>query len=296
MRIGIGLPAAVPGADMTTLGQWAAEGERAGFASAGVIDRLVYENLDPLIALAAAAARTREIELFTTVLSVGWRNNPILLAKQMASVERISGGRLTAGVGMGGWPEDFIASEAPPSAKAAAWESTLAAMRRVWAGEISGQGGPMLELPRGRPALLFGGLVPAAYKRAAMHGQGWVAPLFGLSVLQEGAAYVRAAWAEAGRPGQPRIVTGRYFSLNDDADAVADEYIRHYYGGGFFAWARADTLTSAEQMRAELTALRAAGTTDVLLYPASGELDQVGLLADALQEAGFPPTQSDGSE
>jgi alkanesulfonate monooxygenase SsuD/methylene tetrahydromethanopterin reductase-like flavin-dependent oxidoreductase (luciferase family) len=103
MRIGIGLPSAVPGTDMTTLGQWAADSERAGFAAVGVIDRLVYDNLDPLTALAAAAACTEQIDLLTTVLSVGWRNNPILLAKQMASVEQISGGRLTAGLGLGGW-------------------------------------------------------------------------------------------------------------------------------------------------------------------------------------------------
>jgi hypothetical protein len=53
MRIGIGLPAAVPGVDATVIGTWAAASERAGFASVGVIDRLVYDNLDPLVALAA---------------------------------------------------------------------------------------------------------------------------------------------------------------------------------------------------------------------------------------------------
>jgi alkanesulfonate monooxygenase SsuD/methylene tetrahydromethanopterin reductase-like flavin-dependent oxidoreductase (luciferase family) len=292
MRIGIGLPAAVPGIDMTTLGHWAADSECAGFAAVGVIDRLVYNNLDPLTALAVAAARTERVELLTTVLSVGWRNNPILLAKQMASVEQISGGRLTAGLGLGGWPEDFTASRVPLAGQAALWESTLTAMRQVWAGKVSGRGGPMPELPEGRPALLFGGLVPAAHRRAATHGQGWVAPLFGLSVLQEGAAAVQKAWAEAGRPGRPRIVTGRYFSLGDGADAVADEYIHHYYGDEFFAPARADTLTTTEQLRAELAALQAAGTTDVVLYPASGGLEQVGLLAEAVQETGFLPARN----
>jgi hypothetical protein len=107
MRIGIGLPAAVPGTDMTTLGRWAAESERAGFAAVGVIDRLVYANLDPLIALAVAAGRTERVDLVTTVLSIGWRNNPILVAKQMASLDLVSGGRLLAGLGLGGWPEDY---------------------------------------------------------------------------------------------------------------------------------------------------------------------------------------------
>lgn len=296
MRIGIGLPAAVPGADMTTLGQWAADSERAGFDAVGVIDRLVYDNLEPLVALAVAAARTQRAELLTTVLNVGWRRNPVLLAKQLASVEQVSGGRLTAGLGLGGWPDDYAASQAPQTGGAALWESSLAAMRAAWAGRTGGQGGPMTQLPEGRPALLFGGLVPGAYQRAATHGQGWVAPLFGLPVLREGAVAVRRAWEQAGRSGQPRIVTGRYFSLGDDADAVADHYIRHYYGDEYFPFARADTLTTATRLRAELEALEAAGTTDVILYPASAALEQIDLLAEAVRAAGFPAAAQGGED
>jgi alkanesulfonate monooxygenase SsuD/methylene tetrahydromethanopterin reductase-like flavin-dependent oxidoreductase (luciferase family) len=282
MNVGIGLPAAVPEVDATTIGDWAAEAELAGFASVGVIDRLVYDNLEPLTALAAAAARTERIELLTTVLTVGWRANPVLLAKQMASVDLLSGGRLTAGLGLGGWPDDFVASEVSNSGKGARFEHALATLHRVWRGELEGQGGPTRRMPKGRPALLFGGSVPAAYTRAATQGQGWVAPLFGLQMLEDGAAEVRRAWADAGRTGQPRIVTGRYFSLGRDADSVADEYIRHYYGDEYFPAARADTLTSAEQVARELERLAAAGVTDLVLYPSSAELDQVELLAEAV--------------
>jgi alkanesulfonate monooxygenase SsuD/methylene tetrahydromethanopterin reductase-like flavin-dependent oxidoreductase (luciferase family) len=292
MRIGIGLPAAVPGTDMTTLGEWAGASERAGFEAVGVIDRLVYDNLEPLVALAVAAASTHRVELLTTVLDVGWRNNPVLLATQLASVEQVSGGRLTAGLGLGGWPDDYAAGQAPQRGGAALWEALLATFRSVWAGKTGGQGGATTELPAGRPALLFGGLVPNAHRRAATHGQGWVAPLFGLDVLRDGAAAVRRAWEEAGRKGRPRIVTGRYVCLGEDADAVADEYIRHYYGDAYFPAARADSVTSAEHLRAELEALAEAGATDVLLYPASGALDQIELLAEAAGGAGFPRTTS----
>lgn len=285
MNVGIGLPAAVPEVDATTIGDWAAEAERAGFASVGVIDRLVYDNLEPLTALAAAAARTVEVELLTTVLSVGWRANAVLLAKQMASVDLLSGGRLTAGLGLGGWPEDFAASDVPESGKGARLEQTLTTMRKVWAGELEGQGGPTRPLAEGRPVLLFGGLVPAAYTRAATEGQGWVAPLFGLATLEDGAAAVRTAWAEAGRGGRPRIATGRYFSLGRRAEAVADEYIRHYYGDEYFAAARADTLTSPAHVAEEVGRLTAAGVTDLVLYPSSGAVDQVELLAEAVGRA-----------
>jgi hypothetical protein len=115
---------------------------------------------------------------------------------------------------------------------------------------------------------------------------GWVAPLFGLALLQAGAAAVGHAWSEVGRQGQPRIMTGRYFSLGPDAQEVADEYIHHYYGPDYFDVARADTLTGAEQTRGELLRLSEAGWAEVLLFPCSGDLAQVSLLANALRAAG----------
>lgn len=285
MRIGIGLPAAVPGVDATTIGAWAAQAERAGFASVGVVDRLVYDNLEPLTALAAAAACTERVELLTTVLNVGWRANPVLLAKQMASVDLLSGGRLTAGLGLGGWPEDFAASDVPTLGGGARLRHALATMRQAWAGELTGAGGPMRRLPEGRPALLFGGLVHAAYHRAATHGQGWVAPLMGRQMLEDGATAVHRAWQDAGRAGSPRIVTGRYFNLGNNADATADEYIHHYYGDAGYQIARADTLTSPKQIRDELDQLTQAGVSDVVLYPSSAELDQIERVAAVVADA-----------
>jgi alkanesulfonate monooxygenase SsuD/methylene tetrahydromethanopterin reductase-like flavin-dependent oxidoreductase (luciferase family) len=270
MRIGIGLPAAVPGVDATTIGTWAAEAERLGFESVGVIDRLVYDNLEPLTALAAAAARSERIELLTTVLNVGWRGNATLLAKQMASVNLLSGGRLTAGLGLGGWPADYAASEVPTAGGGARLDAAVTTMHDVWAAEA-------------QPTLLFGGLVPAAYRRAATRGDGWVAPLYGSAMLDAGASAVREEWTRAGRTGEPRIVTGRYFSLGPQADAVADEYIRHYYGNDYFPAARADTLTSPQQIQQELDRLTSAGTTDVVLYPSSGGVDQVQMLAEVVE-------------
>jgi alkanesulfonate monooxygenase SsuD/methylene tetrahydromethanopterin reductase-like flavin-dependent oxidoreductase (luciferase family) len=271
MRVGIGLPAAVPGTNMTVIGHWAAEAEHSGFESVGVIDRLIYDNLDPLTALAAAAACTTRVELISTLVNVCWRNNAVLLAKQLSSVDRLSGGRLTAGLGMGGWPADYEASEVPLAGRRAVFDSSLATMQRIW--HASGDG----------PRILLGGTVRTSLERAAAEpSEGWVAPLFDLALLRDGGAEVGRAWAEAGREGRPRIATGRYFCLGPDADETADEYIQHYYGTDFFQAARADTLTDVEHIHTELRGLAEAGCTDVLLFPCSGELDQVALLAEAL--------------
>jgi alkanesulfonate monooxygenase SsuD/methylene tetrahydromethanopterin reductase-like flavin-dependent oxidoreductase (luciferase family) len=267
MRVGIGLPAAVPDADMTLVGRWAAEAEQAGFASVGVIDRLVYDNLDPLTALAAAAGATSRIELVSTVVNVCWRDNAALLAKQLASVGRLSGGRLTAGLGMGGWPADYAASGVPLAGRGARFDAALGTLRDSW--QASGPA----------PRVLLGGTVPAAFARAARElSDGWVAPLFGDALLEQGAAAVRDAWAQAGRAGRPRIATGRYVALGADPDA----YLRHYYGDEFFPLARADTLTDAGTLRHALGRLEDAGCDDVVLFPCSGDLDQVEQFAEAV--------------
>ena len=274
MRIGIGLPAAVPGADMAHIGSFAARAEQAGFESVGVIDRLVYDNLDPLIALAAAAACTSRIRLISTVVNVNWRANPRLLAKQISSVVRVSGGRFTAGLGMGGWPADYEASDIALNGPGKRFAAALAVMDEAW--RSSGA----------RPSVALGGLAPAAIARsAAPVSEGWVAPLFGFEVLQQGIAAVRDAWARSGRAGLPRVITARYFSLGPQADAVADAYLEHYYGPEYFAPARSDTLTSAAGVRSELARLAGAGCTDVVLYPCSGDLDQVERLSQALRSA-----------
>jgi alkanesulfonate monooxygenase SsuD/methylene tetrahydromethanopterin reductase-like flavin-dependent oxidoreductase (luciferase family) len=278
MRVGIGLPAAVPDADMTQIGAWAAEAERAGFHSVGVIDRLVYDNLDPLTALSAAAACTSRVELVTTVVNVCWRNNPVVLAKQLSSVVRLSGGRLTAGLGMGGWPADYEASGVPLAGRAALFDRFLADMDGVW--RETGD----------RPTVLLAGAVRSSFVRAAGElSDGWVSPLFGLGMLVDGRDVVRRAWADGGRDGRPRIVTGRYFSLGERADEVAREYISHYYGSEFLDVALADTLTNAEQVQAELQRLSEAGCDDVLLFPCSGDVEQVSLLAEALRGDRHPP-------
>ncbi|MFI5266684.1 MAG: LLM class flavin-dependent oxidoreductase, partial [Chloroflexota bacterium] len=98
MEVGIGLPSTIPGVDPQAILEWARRGEARGFDALGVIDRLVYPNYDPLIALAAAAAVTSRIKLVTAILIMPYRTTAVM-AKQVASVDRLSGGRVVLGVG-----------------------------------------------------------------------------------------------------------------------------------------------------------------------------------------------------
>src|SRR5437899_3151852 len=106
MEIGIGLPNPVPGTPGRTLVEWPRRAEERGFSGLATIDRIAYPSYESLITLAAAAAVTERVGLVTNVL-LGPTRNPVLLAKEAASVDAISGGRLTLGVGVGGREDDF---------------------------------------------------------------------------------------------------------------------------------------------------------------------------------------------
>src|SRR5438874_4535926 len=109
MDIGIGLPNAVLGVDRRGTVEWAQRADAAGFSTLGTIDRIVYGNYESLISLAAAAAVTERIRLATDILIAPLRRSTALLAKQAATIDHLSGGRLVLGLAVGGRANDFEA-------------------------------------------------------------------------------------------------------------------------------------------------------------------------------------------
>jgi len=170
------LPTTIPGTEGRTLVDWARNAEEAGFSTLGTIGRLVYPNYEELIALSAAAAVTSRIRLTTAVLLAPLYTNAALLAKQAASLDRLSGGRLVLGLGLGGRDDDFAASGVNPGGRGRRLDEQLGLMKRVWAGEEFGYAGAIGPEPSrpGGPEVLVGGGAEASFRRVARFADGWI--------------------------------------------------------------------------------------------------------------------------
>src|SRR5712692_11468209 len=100
MQVGVGVPNTLSGVDRKLIIDWICKADAGPFASLGVFDRLAYNSLDSLAVLSAAAVLTHRVRLATTVL-IGPLRNTALLAKDAATIDVLSGGRLTLGLEIG---------------------------------------------------------------------------------------------------------------------------------------------------------------------------------------------------
>ena len=280
MDVGIGLPATIPGVSGQQIIEWARRAEGRGFSTLGTIDRVVYGNDEPLVTLAAAAAVTGTIKLATTVLLAPLRANAALLAKQAASVDHISNGRLVLGIAVGGREDDYEVSGVDFHTRGRRFDEQLETFARVWSGEAGVGPAP----PRGRPTVLIGGQADAAFRRAARHGDGWIMGGGAPDQFREGKAKLDAAWKDAGRDGAPRTASLAYFALGDGAEQAADSYLHDYYGflGEIADMIASSAATDAETVRGYVAGFTEAGCDELILFPCSPDPEQVDLLADAL--------------
>jgi alkanesulfonate monooxygenase SsuD/methylene tetrahydromethanopterin reductase-like flavin-dependent oxidoreductase (luciferase family) len=297
MDVGIGLPLGVPGVGRDDVLEWARRAERYGFASLGAIDRVVFGNWEPLIGLAAVAAVTERIALQTAILIVPNRGNGALLAKQAATLQALSAGRLRLGVGLGARIDDYRSVATDPAGRGAALDRALAEMAAVWDGEDRGLEGPIGPSPPA-PPVFVGGFAPAAFARAARFGSGWIGagpP----AAIAAGRAQAEAAWEAAGREDPPRVTAIAYFGLGPRALESAATYLGAYYRfagrpehlmpGDAMANLHpedlvAAALTDAAAVRGAAAAFAESGCDELILLPTDTDPTQVDHLAEVLGE------------
>ena len=284
MKIGIGLPSTIPGTEGTRILDWAKKADSAAFSSLSILDRLVYPNYESLITLAAVAGVTQRIRLITTVLLAPLRN-PVLLAKQAASLDALSGGRLTLGLGIGGREDDYQAAAVPFKKRGKLFDEELEILTKVWSGQplndTIGPIGPNPSQSKG-PEILIGGYSPASIQRVGRWGNGFIAGGRDPKGTQQFFQFAQETWQSAGRPGKPRLVGCFYYALGPDAKERAGAYLRNYYS---FIGPMVDGMINSlpltiDAIKGRIQAYEEIGADEVIIWPCTPDLEQFDQLAE----------------
>ena len=209
VRIGFGLgTAAGMAADPATFAPLVDDLERLGFDSLWLSERLSGPAPDPLAALAFAAGRTSKLKLGTSVLVVPGRN-PAVLATELATIDRLSGGRLLPAVGLGAVdPVEQQGFGLDRSERAGWFDEVVPLLRRFWSGEAVDHAGKrfrydgvrILPTPVQSPLEMWlGGIAPSELRRVGRLGDGWLPSFCPPDDVAASRPVVEAAAAEAGR-------------------------------------------------------------------------------------------------
>lgn len=285
MDVGIGLPNTIVGTTGVQLLEWARRAEQGGFSTLASIGALSYPGYEELTAFAGAAAVTERIRLLSNVLIAPVRSSAEL-AKQAATVDQISGGRLTLGLGVGWRASDFALSGRDYSTRGDRFDRQLEELKRSWAGEsLHDEARPSSPAPVQNPIpIVVGGTTQAAVRRVVRHAIGWTAGGGPPDQVAGFAKTVRDAWTEAGREGSPHIVALTYFSVGDVLEQSRG-YLLDYYApmGDEIATMIADNaLRSPEAIRGAMQAYEDAGVDELILDPTVGDPAQVDQLAEVV--------------
>jgi alkanesulfonate monooxygenase SsuD/methylene tetrahydromethanopterin reductase-like flavin-dependent oxidoreductase (luciferase family) len=290
MKIGLNLPVMVPGLDRATVHAWCRGIDEGPFSSLAVGERINFPNPELTVTLSAAAAWTSRVALLYNVLVLP-THPEARAAKQIATLDVLSGGRVVLGVGVGAREDDYAAVGAPWEGRLGRLERQVARMRQLWAGEpaVPSTDAPVEPKPyqAGGPPVLVGALFPRAIRRAAHFADGILG--FSFTLASEELAYAfggaRDAWKAAGRTTAPRLVTGIWFALGPDGRARMDAYLERYLG--FLGPGAAGLIplvptTSASGLRDAVQRARDAGADEMVLAPTTRDPAEIKRVEDLL--------------
>ena len=236
MKFGVCLPQYGREVSLDDLRAVASDAEGLGFDSVWVSDHVVTPEhlrksigpvfLDAFVVLSHVSALTERVRLGTTVMVTPYRN-PLVAAKMIATLDALSGGRVTLGVGAGGAPDEFAALGVRESRRGALTDEYLSAMIELWSNDPSSFHGRHVSFDGVRfapkptqkphPPIWVGGRSDAALRRAARFGQAWHPTQMPLDGLRERMARLAQFSAEAGRATPPET------TIHQSVDSSADE-------------------------------------------------------------------------
>ncbi|MGN9821826.1 LLM class flavin-dependent oxidoreductase [Streptomyces sp. SD11] len=283
MKIGIGIPNQIRDVRADVIPEWARRAEHAGFASLGSVGRVAYPGVMDTVALAAAAGATNRIGLISNVLlGPVWPAH--MLAKEAQSIDGVSGGRLTLGIGLGGRPDDFVVEGLGARGTGKRLDRDIETYKSVWRGETpAGCDNPLVPKGSREVPLLFGGMVQASFNRVARSGRGYIGASVPAHMIAGAFDGVHTAWKGAGREGSPYLVAIAYFAVADTEGGRANVYDYYSTAGADTAGFIASAVSGgAEAIKKTVSEFEGIGADELILNPTSDDVDEILRVADVV--------------
>jgi probable F420-dependent oxidoreductase len=299
VTLGVAIPQTVlqGGFDVAKLRTFLARAEALGFESAWVVEQILggIRSLEPVTLLTWAAACTERLRLAPAVLLTALRS-PVHLAKALSSLDHLSGGRLTVGVGLGGNPKIYPAFGLPTARRAARFAEGLRLVKRLWTEERVTFDGEFFKLQNAsmqpkplqkpHPPLWFGGHHPNALKRAVELGDGFIgAGSLSTAGFLEEVALLRRLLKDAGRdPASFPLGKRVYIAVDEDrarAGRRLAEWFGAFYGKPELA-AEVCVWGGPEECVDRLGEIVAAGVGFLMLNPVFDETEHLELFASRI--------------
>ena len=285
MQIGMSIPSTVPGVDVDTLRQWITTIDDGPFSRLSTGERIASQFLDLQCVLAAAAVLTRRVPI-QSLIAVTPYHEEVLVAKQAATIDVLSGGRFTLGVGVGVREYDYALMHKSEFFKkrVSRLDQQVKTIRQIWSGEFEFPGAPKIgpvPVQPGGPQIFSSSLGPNSMARATL----WADGLAGFNLTGDMTELKRihdrflALWSERGRTGKPWMQVALWFSLGANAETQLKEFAKEYMQifGPEYAEATSSQcwLNSADNIREAISQLEAIGYDEIILTPTTGDLAQL---------------------
>ena len=299
MRLGFALPQIGSAAGPDALVTVARHAEDLGFDSLWVLDRALYpvnpqapypvgdgtlpdpyrRVLDPLETLTFAAANTRRVALGTSVLNLPWYN-PVLLARQLTTLDILSGGRLRVGFGIGWSPDEYEAVGTPWQERGKRADELIDALKAIWLTDPVEFRGQYYRIPKSfigpkpvqkpHPPIYLAAFSPPAMKRVATAASGWFPVAIPLNALSEMFDGIKGMALEAGRdPGALELIVRANVEFSDAP--IGND--------------RADFTGTLEQIAGDVAATRKIGAAELLFdVQFSTGVEKVNDIVDQMEQ------------
>jgi alkanesulfonate monooxygenase SsuD/methylene tetrahydromethanopterin reductase-like flavin-dependent oxidoreductase (luciferase family) len=269
--------------------EWFRRVDAGPFNTLATGERVLWPQIEEHSFLAAAAAVTDRVKIMSNILIVPM-HPPVLLAKRIASIDVISGGRFILGVGTGGREDDYRAAGSVMDGRWRRLDEAVEIMRRVWSGTTPWEGAAMPVGPSpaqpGGPPIFTSASGPKALARAAKWADGWLGAHMTVEVDEMTVAVQShlEAWDKAGRSERPYLVNSLWFAFGDDAERRLADAATGYVGlpPGSPSPFGVLPVHNADGVKMAVENCRKAGFDELILIPVTDDISELDRLEGVL--------------